>query len=117
MIVIALIVAAQLPSQSANFLKGSHLYGSCQAAVRMTDDPGSQQARTELASSTYCFGYLAGYIDGLNVLTSKACLNGASLNTVARVYVNFMQRNPALLEEAKALGVVLVLKDAYPCPK
>ena len=117
MLVIAMVLASQVPQQPANFLKGSHLYGSCQAAVRMTDNPNSQQARTELASSTYCFGYLAGYIDALNVLTNKACLNGASLNTVARAYVNFMQRNPALLEEAKALGVVMALKDSFSCPK
>lgn len=83
----------------------------------MTQDPNSQQARTELASSTYCFGYLAGYIDGLNALTNKACLRGDSLNIVARAYVNFMQRNLALLEEAKALGVVMTLKDSYSCPK
>ncbi|MGI4756971.1 MAG: hypothetical protein ACRYGF_09010 [Janthinobacterium lividum] len=49
--------------------------------------------------------------------TNKACLDGASLDTSARVYVSFMQRNPALLDEAKALGVVMALKDSYSCPK
>ena len=116
MVVLAFLVAAGL-QQAANFSKGSHLYGACEAAVRMTDDPNSQQARTEMPSSTYCFGYLAGYIDGLNVLTERACVHGASVNTVARVYVRFMQRNPALMDEAKHLGVVLALRDAYPCSK
>ena len=116
MIAIALLLAASFP-QSADFSRGSHVYGACQAAVRMSDDPNSQQAKTEMPSSTYCFGYLAGYIDGLNVLTEKACIHGVSVSTVARVYVSYMQRNPALMDEAKHLGVVLALKGAYPCPK
>lgn len=116
MVMLAFLVAAAL-QQPADFSKGSHLYGACQAAVRMTDDPNSHQPRTELPSSTYCFGYLAGYIDGLNVLTEKACIHGAAVSTVPRVYVSFMQRNPKLMDEAKHLGVVMALKDAYPCPK
>lgn len=55
----------------ADLSKGAHLYSSCQAAVRLSDDLNSAQAKGELASSTYCFGYVGGYIDGLNVLKKR----------------------------------------------
>lgn len=73
------------------------------------------QAKAELASSTYCFGYLGGYIDGLNVLKEQVCIRGTSLNTIARVYVLYMQRNPTLMDEGRALGLLLSLKSSYAC--
>ena len=100
----------------ADLSRGSHLYGSCQAAVRLSDDPASAQAKAELASSTYCFGYIGGYADGLNVLKEQVCLHGASLNTIARVYVLYMQKNPKLMDEGRALGLLLSLKSSYACP-
>lgn len=115
MVMVAFLLAAAL-QQPADFSKGSHLYGACQAAVRMSDDPNSQQARTEMPSSTYCFGYLAGYVDGLNVLMEKACVLGAFVSTVARVYISFMQRNPKLMDEAKHLGVGMALRRPIPAP-
>lgn len=56
MLVLPLLLFAGQVAVQADLSKGSHLYGSCQAAVRWSDDPGSAQAKTELASSTYCFG-------------------------------------------------------------
>ena len=83
--------------------------------MRWSDDPASAQAKAELAGSTYCFGYLGGYIDGLNVLKEQVCLHEASLNTIARVYVVYMQKNPTLMEEGRALGLLLSLKSSYGC--
>ncbi len=95
--------------------EGLHLYGSCQAAVRLSDNPASSQARAELASSTYYFGYIGGYIDGLNRLADQVCVRGAGVNTVARVYVAYMQQNPKLMDEGRALGLLLALKNGYAC--
>ncbi len=81
----------------------------------MSDGPASAQAKAELASSTYCFGYLSGYIDGLNVLKEQVCVHGASLATIARVYVIYMQKNPTLMEKGRALGLLLSLKSSYGC--
>jgi hypothetical protein len=86
-------------------------------AVRMMDDPASQQTKTEMPSSTYCLGYIGGYIDGTNRLGEYVCVRSATLNTVVRVYVAFMQRNPKLMDEAKSLGVLLALKDSYSCSR
>ena len=113
MLILALGLAMQL--HAVDMTKGAHLFGSCQAAVRMIRDPTASQAKAELPSSTYCFGYLAGYVDGLNRLHSEVCLKGASVDAFARVYVGYMQRNPKLTEENRSLGVLLAAKDAYPC--
>lgn len=114
MLLLTLMVVLQAP---ADMSKGAHLYASCEAAVRLTDNPNNTQAKTELPASTYCFGYLAGYIDGVNRLQSSICVNGASLNTIARVYANYMQRNPKLFEEDRSFGALLALTDAYPCSR
>lgn len=114
---LALVFSALInQGQLANDVtKGLHLYRSCQAAVRMSNNPETVQARAELASSTYCFGYLGGYIDAVNRLKPEVCLRNTSLNAVARVYVAFMDANPKLLDENRAFGVLLATKNAYTC--
>jgi len=110
---ITLAVALQTP---ADMSKGAHLYSSCQAAVRLAESPSSAQAKTELPTSTYCFGYLGGYVDGVNRLGNSICVNSASMDTVALVYVAYMQRTPKLMDEERSLGVQLSLASAYSCP-
>ncbi len=117
MLMLFLAMITRSSAMPADLSKGAHLYGSCQAAVRLNDDPNSAQAKAELASSTYCFGYVGGYIDGLNVLKEEVCVRGASLETIARVYVIYMQQNPKLMDEGRALGLLLSLKASYGCPK
>lgn len=111
MLALPLLLFAGQVAAPADLSRGSHLYGSCQVAVRWSDDPASAQAKVELASSTYCLGYLGG----LNVLKEQVCLRGASLNTIARVDVLYMQKNPTLMEEGRALGLLLSLKSSYGC--
>lgn len=115
MVLLAMIMGS--PAVPADLSKGAHLYGSCQAAGRLGDDPSSTLAKAELASSTYCFGYIGGYIDGLNRLNEEVCVRGAGLDTLARVYVIYMQKNPKLMDEGRALGLLLALKDSYGCHK
>ena len=112
MLIAALAFALQLP---VDMTKGSHLFGACQTAVRMSNDPTTSQAKTELPSRTYCFGYLGGYTDGLNRLDKSVCLDGASLNTIAQAYVTYMQRCPKLMDEPRYLGALLALKSSFPC--
>ena len=115
MLALPLLLLAGRVAVPADLSKGSQLYVSCQAAVRWSDVPAPAQAKAEVASSTCCFGYLGGYIDGLNVLKEQVCIHGASLNTIARVYVLYMQKNPTLMEEGRALGLLLSLKSSYGC--
>ncbi len=116
MLALALGLALQTVTPT-DFTKGSHLFGSCQSAVRMMDNPSAQQTKTEMPGSTYCLGYVGGYIDGLNRLKDAVCVRDATLNTIVRVYVAYMQKNPKLMDEGKALGLLLALTDAYACPK
>jgi len=80
------------------------------------DDPNSQQAKTEMSSSTYRLGSVGGYIEDVNRLGQQVCINGASLNAVVRVYVVYMQKNPKLIDAENAVGLLPSL-SAYPCPK
>ena len=55
--------------------------------------------------------------DGLGFGKHHFCVKEASVATMTRIYVAYMQKNPKLLDHHKSEGLVLALADAYPCPK
>jgi len=112
MVLIALSLL--LRSMTIDLSRGDHLYGSCQAAVRMLDEPNSAQTKSEMPSSTYCFGYVGRYIDALKRLNKEVCLDTATLNSVVHVYVGYMQKNPKLMDEERGVGLLLSLLSSYP---
>jgi hypothetical protein len=91
---------------------GSALYAHCQEAVRILDNP---RAGGDLQSATECTAYIDGFTDALSF--PGVCVNGASVATITRVYVAYMQKNPKLMDDPKSLGLLESLRNAYPCHK
>jgi hypothetical protein len=90
---------------------GSALYAHCQEAVRILDNP---RAGGDLQSATECTAYIDGFSESGGTLF---CTDSASVATMARIYVAYMQKYPKLLDQVKSLGLLDALMDAYPCHK
>jgi hypothetical protein len=93
--------------------RGSALYRQCQASVKAIDEPDSPMY--VFASAALCSGYIDGFADGLEMGGHGVCLAGASLGTLARVYVAYMQKNPKMMDVEKSVGLLNALLDNYPC--
>lgn len=94
---------------------GSALYAQCQETLRVFDNP--RDMSTDLRSATSCSAYIDGFVDGLSFGKPLFCAKEASVATMARIYVAYMQKNPKLLDHYKSEGLMLALADAYPCSK
>ena len=104
---------AQNAQNAEEYGKGSWLFHECQGYIRWMDNPNGV---TEINSGTRCFDYLKGFADGaLGSHSDPFCPGTASMGTIVRVYVKFMEEHPKLLDEAKTIGLVLALKESYPC--
>jgi hypothetical protein len=94
--------------------EGSALYQSCLAAVRTFDNPtGSSQ--TDIAHSYSCYAYIQSFTDGSNSNGHAFCNLGGTVGTGIRIYVAYMQKNPKLLDDYKAEGVLKAFSEAYRC--
>ena len=91
---------------------GYDLYRACQDAVHFTDASSEQPGRAD-----YCFGYFEGYTDVATVNVSSLCIGKATVGTLIRVYLAYMDKNPKMLDSFKMIGVTYALKEAYSCPK
>lgn len=47
---------------------------------------------------------------------SSICTREHTMADLVRAYVDYMQRNPEMLEADKRVGVRLALENAFPCP-
>lgn len=96
---------------------GSSLYQACKAEIRFmgSSDDNNESDRTD---SFRCIGYLQGFMDAYSqVQPQQFCAANATLGKIALVYVNYMHKNPKLMDTYRGTGVYHALKDAYPCPK
>lgn len=93
--------------------RGNALYSDCQALTRMLD--GQPSTVVEVQSGSSCTDYIDGFTDGYEAAGPSLCVGGASLGTLARVYIAYMQKKPKLLDQHKSVGLLMALKDAYPC--
>ena len=93
---------------------GSELAYQCKAYVRDTSSPNGSQ----------CLGYIDGFLDGRTSspragnhldTTKTFCWTDASLDTVIKVYLAFMEKNPKYLDYEKWKTLMMALHDAYPC--
>jgi len=91
--------------------RGSALFAHCQEAVRIFDNV---RVAGDLQSATECTAYIDGFTDSGN---SLICTGNASVSTMTRIYVAYMQKYPKLLDQPKSLGLLDALMDAYPCQK
>lgn len=95
---------------------GSFLYHDCQAAVRIMDAPSDTSGGVDdLQNAEFCEGYFNAFGDINELIPSSICIDDATLGTVIRVYVTYMEKNPKLMDDLMIVGVMRALKDAYPC--
>jgi hypothetical protein len=115
MLVPLLILSMQASPAAEPHHRGSDLYASCVADVKMMDDESYYDP-----SAARCLYYIDGFIDGLMVnevsgRRSLVCLTTYTYGTVARVYVKYMQEHPKAMDQDKAVGFLFALREAYPC--
>ena len=116
-LLIAVVCHAQTNS-AEDIHRGSYLFHSCQAAIRIMDLPTNAGTEEDLEDSRFCQGYLSGFVDLAQLIPSSSICVGedATAGTLFRVYVAYMEKNPKLMDASMIHGVILALRDAYPCP-
>ena len=116
LIVLILVIASpkMIFAQEYRNGYGSELVYECSAYVRDAPSPAGHQ----------CLGYVDGFLDGRTGsprsgnhldMTRTFCWADTSLDTVIRVYLAFMEKNPKYLDYEKWKTLSMALHDAYPC--
>jgi hypothetical protein len=44
------------------------------------------------------------------------CAQSATVGTIAKVYIAYMDKNPKMFDEREGTGFISALQEAYPCP-
>jgi hypothetical protein len=97
---------------------GSYLHKSCQAVVKMMNSSSSTEAGDAIEESDFCLGYFKALLDMHNLQGHNGlCVNNARTGTVILVYVEYMDRNPKLMDEPMVLGAISALHYGYACHK
>jgi Rap1a immunity proteins len=94
--------------------KASRLYHSCKDLIAITDHTARKDA-SETLEAGRCLGYVDGFIQG-SFAHPFACSGEATNETIVRVYIAYMDKNPKLLDEIEGVTFLYAMKDAYPCP-
>ena len=106
-----LAIYAQVHPQ---FATGADLYRGCKDWVALVD-----QTREVDGGDLYDAGACHGYIDGVSgglISMRASCPGNATLGTMIRVYLVYVDRHPKVLDFAPSAGVVGAMKETYPCP-
>lgn len=97
--------------------KGSSLFQACKANIRVVDSNVEGEADHYYAYR--CVGYLQGFMDTIPLSSKQAwprvCIGGATIGTLARVYVKFIEDNPKYLDMHRGIGFIEAMRAAYPC--
>jgi hypothetical protein len=102
---------------SANNTSTLNLFHSCQHTIRMMDSEPNKANADDVNGADYCIGYFHGIEDIIEVYGSTGvCIKDASLGTVIRVYMAYMEKHPKLLDDLEVAGVLEALHDSYSCP-
>ena len=97
--------------------RGSDLYHSCQASIRIMNAPNANAvANDDYAASEFCRGYFIAFAEYNDVMHTAICPDEASLGTTVRVYLAYMEKNPKLMDKVMIAGVIGALRESYPCP-
>lgn len=121
-----LAVAATASAQEPPYQQGSgsELVYQCTAYVKMNS--GEVQSVDDVGPGSQCFGYVDGFMDGVhsaspmisdNWRATGFCLAGSTMDTMIKVYLAFMEKNPKYLDQDKGASLRAALHDAYPCRK
>ena len=118
---VLILSVASLRSQDIpklrDFQKGSWLFHACQAYIRNLDRNSSGDvASTSL--SRECLDYVQGFTEGSKASATAFCASDATMtDTMVRVYLNYMQTHPTNMDEHRAMGLMLALRESYPYRK
>jgi len=114
-IFICLITMISMPVFAGGSSK--QLNEECHKLEKAKNDPKA------LMSDVYCAAYIDGVVDGyrlmadLNPKMKFICLpkSGISNDAVIKVFSKWLNKNPKEIELPARSGVLLSLKEAYPC--
>jgi hypothetical protein len=112
-LLLVLSIGAHAQKDPSDHTRGSDLYHSCQAAIRVMD---SNIRPDDLHDSEFCRGYITAFGEFNDMAGTAICLAGSTIGTTVRVYVAFMEKNPKFMDDMMIIGVVHALKETYPCP-
>ena len=96
--------------------KGSALLHACKAELRVIDSADGKGDPEDRVLAHTCFQYVQGFADGSDLAGENVCAGTATIGTLIRVYVAFVEKNPKLLEAYRGVGLHMARLDAYPCP-
>jgi hypothetical protein len=105
-------------SQEQASVRASDLVNDCNAYVHKGSD--------HLGNGEHCLGYVEGFMDGMgnemlrlhDKNTHEApCYKEVSIDTLIKVYLAFMEKNPKYLDYDEGKTLRMAVDDAYPCTK
>lgn len=95
---------------------GSELQRQCHLYVKLLDGERLTDPE-EMYDAGQCFGFIGGIAQGLNTLKVSCPPRAATLNTMVRVYLTYVEGHPKVLDFDRSSGAYGAFKQAYPCPK
>jgi len=98
----------QLPNDPGS---GSGLYAACKAWVAFIDKTAQERNPSE---EMFCIGYVSGFSD--SATGEHFCASDATMGTIVRVYLAYMDKNPKMFDLPRGIGLELALRESYPCP-
>lgn len=105
------------PAMAEGLLTSTQLYSDCKSVLN--DSPFNPQGTVD---GTYCNGYMSGFLNAMNMEQSANnkwvfCSPAASTFMLAKMYVDYIDKNPKLLSETPESSVVYFLINSFPCQK
>jgi len=113
--IFGLLISYSLTVQAGG--SSENLYNECH---KLEKSPSDKKA---LMSDVYCASYIDGVVDGYRITTDLypqgkfICLPNAGMtnDAVIEVFSKWFQNNPKEKNTPARSGVLLALKDAFPC--
>lgn len=116
---IVIVLGLFLSLSAVAYAGGSseELYNKCHKLEKSPTDPKA------LISDVYCAAYVDGVVDGYRITADLypkgrfICLpnSGLSNDVVIQIFSKWFKKNPKENNTPARSGVLLSLKDAYPC--
>ena len=107
---LALAMMQAFSPNGTDLQKQCRLYVTAMDETRPLDIDESYQAGV-------CFGFIGGIAQGLNTLKVSCPPSTATLNTMVRIYLVYVEKHPKVLDFDRSSGAYGAFKEAYPCSK
>jgi len=109
------LLAVAMSIQSADSDKGSDLYRECKNWVALVDKTRKLDELDTFEAGT-CRGYIDGISSGL-ISLGVTCPGNATMGTMIRVYLVYVDKHPKVLDFPPSAGVYGAFEETYPCHK